>query len=205
MPENAKAQPILRFVRMIDAAGVPVVTSRITNRPIQQSVYQLLAENVLCSMASLTAGGRAYINTAYFAYSRDLNVYFISHPNAVHCRNILSNSSMALAIFSSNQTWGNPDRGLQLFGMCKQATGREASRADKLYSKRFTEYTAWKTDLASDTLGRDYQLYRFVTTGLKVFDERKFGAGIFVVARVSRKVDATFRKLKNEEDVTKFP
>jgi uncharacterized protein YhbP (UPF0306 family) len=196
MPDDAMTGPILRIVRIVDPAGVPILTSGITDRRVQRSVYQLLAENVLCSMASITAQGRAHINTAYFSYTPDLKVYFLSHPNALHCQNIVSDPSMALAIFSANQTWGSPDRGLQLFGMCKQATGREASKADKLYSKRFTEYAAWKANLASNTLGLDYQFYRFVTAELKVFDEKEFGAGIFVEARVKSAIDATSSKLR---------
>jgi uncharacterized protein YhbP (UPF0306 family) len=184
MPDDAVTQPILSIVRIIDAAGIPIPTSRITNRQIQRNVYQLLADNMLCSMASITTGGSAHINTAYFSYTPDLNVYFLSHPNALHCQNILSNPSMALAIFSSNQTWGSPDRGLQLFGMCKQVTGREASKADRVYGKRFAKYAVWKANLTSDSSGRDYRLYRFITFELKVFDEKELGTGIFVVARV---------------------
>jgi uncharacterized protein YhbP (UPF0306 family) len=184
MPEAAMTQPVLSIVRIVDPAGTPILTSGITDRQVQRSVYQLLDENVLCSMASITPEGRAHISTAYFSYTPDLNVSFFSHPNALHCQNILSNPSMALAIFSSNQTWGNPDRGLQLFGMCKLVTGREVSKVDELYGKRFAEYTAWKAILPPDSLGRYYQFYRFVTAELKVFDEKEFGSGIFVVAKV---------------------
>jgi uncharacterized protein YhbP (UPF0306 family) len=179
-------QPILSILRIVDPAGVPILTSKITNRQIQRSLYQLLTENVLCSMASITAEGRAHINTAYFSYTPDLKVYFFSHPNALHCQNVVSNPSMALAIFSSDQTWGNPDRGLQLFGVCKPATGREVSKADKLYGERFAKYAAWKVNSASDSSGREYRFYRFTTSELKVFDEKELGAGIFVVARVRR-------------------
>jgi uncharacterized protein YhbP (UPF0306 family) len=184
MPGDAMPQPILNIVRIVDPAGIPISKSRITNRKIQRSVNRLLAENVLCSMASITTQGRAHINTAYYSYTPDLKVYFLSHPNTLHCQNILNNPSMALAIFSSNQTWGSPDRGLQLFGTCKQIAGREASKADKLYGKRFAEYATWKADFASDSVGRDYQFYRFITSEFKVFDEKELGAGIFVVARL---------------------
>ena len=184
MPDDAVTQPILSIVRIVDAAGIPITTSRITNKQIQRSVYQLLAENMLCSMASITAEGSAHINTAYFSYTPDLKIYFLSHPNAFHCQNILSNPSMALAIFSSDQTWGNSDRGLQLFGLCKQVTGREANKADRVYGKRFAKYADWKANLTSDSSGRDYRLYRFITFELKVFDEKELGTGTFVVARM---------------------
>jgi uncharacterized protein YhbP (UPF0306 family) len=182
-------QPVLSIVRILDPAGVPILTSGITAKRVQESVYQLLDENVLCSMASITARGQAHINTAYFSYTPDLNMYFLSHPNALHCQNIMINPSIALAIFSSNQVWGRSDRGLQLFGVCKPATGQAGSNAEKLYAKRFADYTAWKATLASDSSARDYGFYRFVTSELKVFDEKNFGAGVFVVARVKNEVD----------------
>jgi len=181
--------PVLSIVHIADPAGRPIPASGITDRRAQRSVYRLLEENVLCSMASMTAQGRAHINTAYFSYTPELKVYFISHPNALHCQNIMSNPSMALAIFSSSQAWGRPDRGLQLFGVCKPATELEVSQAEELYGKRFAEYTDWKADLASDSLGREYRFYRFVTMELKVFDEKEFGAGVFVVARVGNEVE----------------
>jgi uncharacterized protein YhbP (UPF0306 family) len=184
MPDDAMTQPILSVLRIADAAGLPIPTSKVTNRQIQRSIYQILDDNVLCSIASITPDGIAHINTAYFAYTPDLKIYFLSHPNALHCKNILINPSMALAIFSSNQTWGSPDRGLQLFGLCKQVIEREAGKADRLYGKRFAKYSAWKANFTSDSTGRDYRFYRFITSELKVFDEKELGAGIFVMAKV---------------------
>ena len=175
-----------RGLNITNPAGEPVQKSEITGSRVGRSVHRLLAENVLCSMASISAEGRAHINTAYFCYSTELELYFISHSNALHCQNLLRNSSMAIAIFSSNQSWGGADCGLQLFGTCKRATGREATKADKLYGKRFAEYNAWKAGLDSDSVGRDYRFYRFVATELKVFDEKELGAGTFVLAKVKR-------------------
>ncbi|SRR6266498_725825 len=181
-------QPPIRIIRITDTAGELIKTRGITQIRVQRSIARLLAENVLCSMASITAEGRAYINTAYFCYSPEVEIYFLSHPKALHCQNIRDNPSMAIAIFPSNQIWGKPDRGLQLFGICKQATGRAASKADKLYSKRFAEYRTWKSDLASDSPGWDYRFYSFVTAELKVFDEKELGGGFFVLAKVKRNV-----------------
>jgi uncharacterized protein YhbP (UPF0306 family) len=179
-------QPPIRIIRITDPAGETIKTHGITQRRVQRSITRLLTENVLCSMASITAEGRAYVNTAYFCYSPEVEIYFLSHPKALHCQNIRGSPSMAIAIFPSNQVWGNPDRGLQLFGICKQATGRAASKADKLYGKRFAEYRTWKADLPLDSPGRDYRLYKFITAEIKVFDEKELGGGILVLAKVKR-------------------
>src|SRR5918996_2790918 len=148
-------RPRLKILRVTDPAGEPADIRGITISKVQRTVVRLLADNVLCSMATVTAQGYAHINTAYFCYSPALDLYFLSHPNALHCQNILRNPSIAIAIFSSSQTWGGADCGLQLFGTCKQATEGEARKADKLYGERFAEYRAWKASLTSDSPGWD--------------------------------------------------
>lgn len=172
-------QTRLKILRVTDPAGEQAKFRGITLSQVGRTVSRLLADNTLCSMATVTTQGHAYINTAYFCYSPALELYFISHPNALHCRNILNNPSIAIAVFASGQTWGGGDCGLQLFGTCHQVTGRDVSRADKLYGERFAEYRAWKA-------GWDFQFYKVATAELKVFDERELGSGIFVLAKVQR-------------------
>jgi uncharacterized protein YhbP (UPF0306 family) len=181
-----RARLTLKILHILDPAGVPILPNGISPGRVRRSVFRLLTENVLCSMASITADNQAHINTAYFTYSSELKLYFLSHPNALHCQNVLRNSSVAIAIFPSNQTWGGPDRGLQLFGICRQATGREAKQAEKLYSQRFASYTTWKTNVAAEVPGHEYSFYCFVTTHMKLFDELEFGGGRFVLAKVKR-------------------
>ena len=180
------ARSTLKILRIVDPAGEPIPTKGVSSQKVRHSVFRLLEENVLCSMASITADNQAHINTAYFAYSSELELYFLSHPNALHCQNVLRNPSMAIAVFPSNQTWSGSDRGLQLFGNCRQATGREANRAGKLYSQRFASYIGWKEKLASEAVGREYYFYQFTTTHTKLFDEQEFGGGRFILATVKR-------------------
>ena len=179
-------RPSLKILRVTDPAGEPAKARRITLTEVRRIVSRLLADNVLCSMATVTAQGYAHINSAYFCYSPALELYFISHPNALHCQNLLNNPSMAIAVFSSRQAWGGADCGLQLFGTCKQSTEQEAIKADKLYGRRFVKYRAWKSSLTSDSLGSDFQFYRFATVELKVFDEKELGAAFFVLAKVQQ-------------------
>jgi hypothetical protein len=79
-------RPTLRIVRIINPAGEPVPTRGISNSRVGRIVSRLLAENLLCSMASVTAAGRARINTACFCYSPELEIYFLSHQKALHCK-----------------------------------------------------------------------------------------------------------------------
>jgi uncharacterized protein YhbP (UPF0306 family) len=79
-------------------------------------------------------------------------------------------------VFDSDQVWGQPDRGIQLFGSTRQLPATEIARAESLYAARFPGY-------ATPDLGA-YRFYRFRIERLKVFDEAVFGAGVFVTATV---------------------
>ena len=74
-----------------------------------------------------------------------------------------------------HQRWGWQDRGIQAFGQARELRGRAAREAAAAYGRRF------ESDAA--TVGR-FAVYRFRPTRLKLFDEREFGGGTFVTARV---------------------
>lgn len=177
---------ILTIIETTSPAGIPVSRVEISGELVLGCLLGILEANVLCSMASVTPDNRAHINTAYFCYSEQLELYFLSHPNALHCRNLSANPSMALTVFSSSQQWGGQDRGLQLFGTCAPAVESQAIEAEELYAKRFPAYSSWKKDLTPDDSGREYHFYQFLTSEVKVFDERNLGGGIFVLASVMR-------------------
>ncbi|MGH2349799.1 MAG: hypothetical protein ACRDFT_10105, partial [bacterium] len=148
--------------RVVDPGGGPLRT-RFAQVRLRRSVDRILKTNVLCAMASVR-GPQAHINTAYFCYSADLELFFLSDPRSTHARNVGVNPSMAMAVFSSNQAWGQPDAGLQFFGRCAEAKGRFAVRAQRLYARRFRAYEASELDA--------YRFYRFVPQRVKIFDER---------------------------------
>jgi uncharacterized protein YhbP (UPF0306 family) len=154
-----------------------------SNRPmaatrIARAARRLLDASTLCSIATVTPAGRAHVATAYFAWSPEFELVWISEPRAMHSRNIGANGSVALAVYDSGQTWGGNDRGVQLFGRARGVNGAAAEDAERLYARRFESYHP--QDLAA------YRFYVFRPQRLKLFDERELGAGVFVTARVSR-------------------
>jgi uncharacterized protein YhbP (UPF0306 family) len=146
-------------------------------RRIRTAARKLLDASTLCAIATV-AGGRAYVSTAYFAWTADWRLFWLSEPRAKHSRNIRANGSVAVAIFDSHQTWGNLDRGIQLFGSAGKLAGPEAEAAADVYANRFPDHRHSK-------LGA-YRFYEFRPRRLKLFDEVALGAGTFVTARVGR-------------------
>lgn len=90
---------------------------------------RLLGASTLCAIATVTGGGRAHVNTAYFAWSPDLDLVWISDPGSRHSRNLRERSSAAISVYDSHQTWGERDPGIQLFGTARELTGRAATDA----------------------------------------------------------------------------
>ena len=149
---------------------------RVAATRIAASARQLLETSTLCAIATVTGNGAAHVNSAYFAFDRDFQVVWLSDPQALHSRNLRANHSAAIAVYDSGQTWGKPDRGIQLSGTAGEAADEDAEQAEALYARRFPAYR--KTDVGA------YRFYRFAPRRLKLFDEPALGAATFVTARV---------------------
>jgi uncharacterized protein YhbP (UPF0306 family) len=151
-------------------------TDPVAGTRLEAVARDLLDASTLCAIATVTPDGDAYINTAYFASSPELHLVWLSDPNASHSLNIRETETSAVAVYDSTQTWGKPDRGLQLFGAAHRATDAESSAAEALYAGRFPDFEA--QDLAA------FRFYVFRPVRVKLFDEDELGAGRFIIAAV---------------------
>ena len=148
-----------------------------SNTRLAAIARRLLDASTLCAIATVSPGGRAHINTAYFAWGPAFEIVWLSAPDARHSRNVRANASAAMAVFRSTQTWGGSDRGIQLFGRARELRGRAALDAERLYARRFRAYEG---DLPA------FRFYRLLTRRMKLFDERVLGGGTFVSVSVQR-------------------
>ena len=142
--------------------------------PLQAIASEMLDAAALCAIATVTDDGGAYVNTAYFASGPELQLVWLSEPDATHSRNIRERRTSAVAVYDSAQIWGRPDRGIQLFGAAHQAAAAESTAAAALYGRRFPEFRS--SDLGA------YRFYVFTPARVKLFDEQQLGPGRFVVA-----------------------
>jgi uncharacterized protein YhbP (UPF0306 family) len=158
----------------IEQSKDPVVATR-----LEAVARDLLDASRLCAIATVTADGDAYVNTAYFASNRELHLVWLSDPDATHSRNIQETRTTAITVYDSTQMWGKPDRGMQLSGAAHRATDAETRAAEALYGGRFPDFEA--KDFAA------YRFYIFRPVRVKLFDEDELGAGRFIVAAVNDK------------------
>ncbi len=177
---------IFNLVSIKDAAGKGYDGTELTTKEIEDSFWRILKENMLCSVATVMPNCQAHINTVFYSYTDDLDLFFLSHPNSQHCRNLKENPSMAVTIFSSQQIWAGSDQGLQLFGLGGEIFGRDLLKAERSYGDRFPGYMAWRKDLHPPDLGLDYHLYRFQVVRAKVYDEKTWKRSVFAEVDVIR-------------------
>jgi uncharacterized protein YhbP (UPF0306 family) len=137
---------------------------------VRSTTEKLLEASTLCAISTVGPRGRAYVNTAYFAWAPDLRIVWLSDPRAQHSRNLRANGSVAIAVYDSGQTWGKTDRGIQIFGDAR-AGGPDA---EDVYARRFDACEPFEA----------YRFYELVPKRLKLFDEGALGPGTFVTARM---------------------
>ena len=179
------AQAKLTHVAFEDVRGSRKQLPAVTEVRLLRTLVRILNQNEVCSIATMTRRRQPHINTAYFCCSSQLVLYFLSHPNAQHCRNVVEDPSAAVAVYSSTQPWGTPSVGVQLFGVCRRATGSDERRAERLYVRRFPAYRRWRAG-GEIGAGGEYAFYRLVVNRFKLLDESAIGDGILARADVHR-------------------
>jgi hypothetical protein len=128
-----------------------------------------------------------HINTVFFCFSNDLHLYFLSHPESVHCHNLIRRPQMAMAVVDSHQLWGEPHRGLQLFGTGSLTSGRVADQARELYAARFprsANVLGRVPDEPTPSGFRGLRFYRFIPERAQILDEWEFGEEVFITATI---------------------
>jgi uncharacterized protein YhbP (UPF0306 family) len=161
-------------------------TRPVSSDRIERATRRLLDASMLCAIATTSPRGRPHVNTAYFARMGEFDLVWLSEPGARHSINLRTNPATAIAVYDSSQRWGGSDRGIQLFGSAREASGRSLAEAELAYSRRFRAYE--HDELAA------YRFYRFRPKSVKLFDESSFGGGVFVTARVDRTGGVTWQR-----------
>src|ERR671935_1617397 len=94
----------------------------------------LLEVSTLCAIATVTSGGQAHVNTAYFAWSDEFQLVWLSEPHAQHSRNVRANRRASVAVYDSAQRWGGGRPGLPLVCTAREAELRGDGDAQPLYA-----------------------------------------------------------------------
>lgn len=169
--------------------GVTLASSSQSSDRIYGVVRRILEANLLCSIATTSEDGAPHINNAYYAYDDNLNLYFLSHPDSTHARNICRSGKAAVAVCDGRQPWGQTQAGLQLEGRGKPAAGDAQDCARRRYGGRFLLYTEFVekrlTEAGLKPAFFELQFYVFRPASVKILAETDFGDEVYVTARVN--------------------
>jgi len=139
----------------------------------KKEVNDYLSKHSLMQIA--TYGKYPWIATVYYSFDDDLNLYFLSSPKTLHCKQIEKNPKVAVAISNSNQPPNKPKIGLQMWGNAyKVGSAKKTSHALSLWKSSLSiknpklTYENMKKGLVS---GRMYVIKPKV---YKIFNSAKY-------------------------------
>lgn len=108
--------------------------------------------------------------SVYYLFDDDFNMYFVSSPKTLHCRNIEINSKVSVTVADSTQNPSGKKKGFQARGIAKKASSvKEINEIIRSWNKHgFAPLTykiltkAWKS-----------RFYKIKLTDIKMFDEHQ--------------------------------
>jgi uncharacterized protein YhbP (UPF0306 family) len=158
-----------------------------SNKILNESLYKIIENNKLLSMATVTQECKAHINTAYYAYDNNLKLYIITDPKSNHSNNVKQNESVSVSIFNSHLQFLKDDmQGIQLFGKCYKTPKLKFPKGTSCFIKRFPVFKGLVTnpeDFAKKAA--TVKLYTIEVLKIKLFDEERFGKENFIALEVS--------------------
>jgi len=126
-------------------------------------------------MAVATFGKHPWIASVYYSFDNDLNLYFLSDPATLHCRQIEQNPQVAVSIADSRQKVIDLKKGLQIYGIAKQISGalkiKHTLRSWKDALNVIDKELTYTNMLKKVIKGRMYQI---TPKRIKLFDQKLF-------------------------------
>ncbi len=132
-------------------------------------VLEVLGKVHLMSLATVDAEG-VWVADVIFIYDEDLNIYWMSHPDARHSRAILEHAQVAGTITLSTQS-KEMNLGIQFAGNARKIDGARHDLAVKHYKKRNHPVPSEDEDVLK---GRSW--YVITPTRIDLIDEARFGS-----------------------------
>lgn len=139
----------------------------------KQQVLDFLSKHKL--MAVATYGDFPWIASVYYSFDQDLNIYFLSSPDTLHCKQIEKNNRVAVTIADSRQEVSKLKSGLQLSGTAKRISD---------IAKMKHALSLWKSALGVKDPELTYEnmagkiisgrMYMITPERIKLFDQKLF-------------------------------
>lgn len=142
---------------------------------------EILKNNTVATL-STNDSDCSHANNIYFAYSNDLEIVFVSDKDTKHAENIEKNGKVSIVVYNEPEVYGSNHQGIQIHGICTQATGLNLVECWHLYTKRFPVYATMikNVDEIANKLVKS-RIFIVKVTSLKILDVPTFGKEYHVV------------------------
>lgn len=100
---------------------------------IKKQIQEVLEKGYLMSLATVDSGG-VWVSDVIYIFDNDLNIYWMSDPDARHSQALLKNNKIAGTITVSAQ--GEDNLGIQFEGVSEKIEGARYDLAIKHFAKR---------------------------------------------------------------------
>ncbi len=135
-------------------------------RELIQELLSSVKQMVVCSCKD----NQPWAATVFFAFDKDLNLYFFSRENRRHSKEIAENPKVAGAIAREHKEGlGEQSRGVQFEGECKLIEPNNLNEGYDLYKMRFPQITN-----VHPLKNASKELYRIKVKKFVLFDTLNF-------------------------------
>ena len=110
---------------------------------VEKKAGEILKRVKLATIGLTQRDGTPHVFTAFIAAEERLNVYFISARGTGHGSLLREEREAAMAVYDSQQEWGDWKEGIQMWGRLRLTGGEEEEEGRRCYEKRFPEYREW--------------------------------------------------------------
>jgi uncharacterized protein YhbP (UPF0306 family) len=135
---------------------------------IKNKILEILGKAHLMSLATRDDGG-LWVADVVFIYDNDLNIYWMSDPDARHSKAILKNNEVAGTITFSTKS-KEKNFGIQFYGMANKIDGSRYDLALKHLKKR-----SHPEPKESDDVLQGDSWYMLKPSKIDLIDEEHFG------------------------------
>ena len=153
---------------------------------ISESINRVLEGSTLCSIATVNEQCAPHVNTCFFSYTQDLELFVFTSPHTIHAKNIDNRSACAVNVFSTDQKIGDDLLGAQLFGTAHKLNTTSGLRAFNNYVIRFPVLLSWAASWDAILKGFESRFYKIIINSGKILDEKAFGKEEYVEFSIKR-------------------
>lgn len=116
--------------------------------------------------------------TVYYSVDNDMNIYFLSNPETLHCKQIEKNPKVSVAVVDSPQKPASLKKGLQIYGKAKKISGANKIRHALELWKKTLDVTSplysYENMMKKAIKGR---MYKITPIRVKFFNEALWNEG----------------------------